>query len=212
MPCHHSYTSRYFDGGQVIRNAFVFTVLHLQHLLALLFPCIGLPTLFTVAASAEAPAKDTSSIVCIGYGMAGLADDKLCHSGFIEWRSSLYWYGLSPYTFGSWRKTGASYIGIGLLYSIELTSRVRLCASCGPGYFERDGDFDLGSKLEFASTIEVSYLLPGGRRIALGIGHISNAGVSRRNPGSEYFRIGVQLPVMKQKSSERFVRSSRAPR
>ena len=130
-----------------------------------------------------------------GVRVGGIADDRQVHAFYLEWRSRPRWYGLAPYVFGSWRETGASYLGAGLLYTVSLSPQWKLTASSGPGYYERDGELDLGSRLEFASTLELAYRFASGRRIALGVGHISNAGAGRINPGSEYIRLGFQFPI-----------------
>ncbi len=143
----------------------------------------------SLAQGAEHPA-----LLCVGYAVGGIADDRQTHSAYLEWRGRPFWHELAPYAFGSWRGTGASYIGLGLIYGVDLGSRWRISVSSGPGYFERDGDFDLGSKLEFASSLELAYRFANGRRLALGVGHVSNAGAARRNPGTEYVRLGLQFP------------------
>jgi hypothetical protein len=143
-----------------------------------------------VAAKQREPAQ-----LAVGYAMAGITDEKQFHGGFLEWRGRPFWRGLAPYVFGSWRRTGASYLGVGLVYGIDLSPCWRLSASSGPGYFERDGDLDLGSRLEFASMLEIAYRISGGRRLACGIGHVSNAGAGRINPGSEFIRLSMQLPL-----------------
>lgn len=145
--------------------------------------------------SAVGSAQDGPAQLGVGYAIAGIADRKQLHSVFLEWRGRTFWHGLAPYVFGSWRQTGASYIGAGLIYGIDLSSRWRLSVSSGPGYFERDGDLDLGSRLEFATTLELSYRISGCRRLACGIGHVSNAGAGRINPGSEFVRVGMQFPL-----------------
>lgn len=146
------------------------------------------------AASASAQESAQPPLLCAGYVLGGIADAKQTHSAYLEWRGSPFWHELAPYVFGSWRGTGASYVGLGLIYGIDLGPRWRASVSSGPGYFERDGDFDLGSRLEFASTFELSYRCASGRRLALGVGHVSNAGAGRTNPGTEFVRLGFQLP------------------
>ncbi|MFT3829657.1 MAG: acyloxyacyl hydrolase [Opitutaceae bacterium] len=159
---------------------------------------LGLRIPLSVQASdgcAHPASSPEPALLGVGYGLAGIADAKQFHSGFLEWRGAPFWRSLAPYVFGSWRRTGASYVGAGLIYGIDLSPHWRLSASSGPGYFERDGDLDLGSRLEFASTIELAYRLPDGRRLACGFGHVSNAGAGRINPGAEFIRLSVQFPL-----------------
>lgn len=157
--------------------------------LALLTVCAGADVTATSGTEAE------TDLLCVGYGLAGIADSRQFHCGSLEWRSRPLWRGFAPYLIGSWRETGASYVGAGVAYIHSLSPKWTLTAASGPGYFERDGDFDLGSHLEFASTLELAYRFESGRRLALGVGHISNAGAGRVNPGSEYLRLSVQLPL-----------------
>lgn len=142
--------------------------------------------------SAEPPETD---LVCLGYLVAGIADERQQHCGLLEWRSRPLWHGFGPYLLGGLRETGSIYLGAGLFYTRSLSPRWKLTVSSGPGYFDDKGDPDLGSRLEFASALEVAYRFKDGRRIALGVGHISNAGAGRVNPGSEYLSLSVQLPV-----------------
>ncbi|HLP03626.1 MAG TPA: acyloxyacyl hydrolase [Opitutaceae bacterium] len=174
--------------------------------------------LFAAASSPAAPARDERddalrqgepAQVAVGYAMAGVADAKQLHCGFLEWRGRPFWHGLAPYVFGSWRRTGANYLGVGLVYGINLAPRWRLSVSSGPGYFEHDGDLDLGSRLEFASALEVAYRISGGRRLACGIGHVSNAGAGRINPGSEFIRLSLQLPLWPRSANRRAPASPR---
>jgi lipid A 3-O-deacylase len=154
--------------------------------------------LLTMCAAAGAATPQTAEaetdLFYVGYGLSGIADTRQTHHCIIEWRSRPLWYGVAPYIIGSWRETGARYIGAGLAYTISLSPVWKLTASSGPGYFERNGDFDLGSKLEFASSLELAYRFTSGRRLALSVGHISNAGAGRTNPGSEYVSLGIQFP------------------
>ena len=161
-------------------------------LLALISASVVLADANVASPAAVEPETD---LLCTGYVLAGIADERQVHAFYLEWRSRPRWYGLAPYVFGSWRETGASYLGAGLLYTISLSPQWKLTASSGPGYYERDGELDLGSRLEFASTLELAYRFASGRRIALGVGHISNAGAGRINPGSEYIRLGFQFPI-----------------
>ena len=49
--------------------------------------------------------------------------------------------------------------------------------------------------VEFRSSIEVGWQMESGGRISLAFGHLSNAGLTRRNPGAEVVTLYLHLPV-----------------
>lgn len=65
------------------------------------------------------------------------------------------------------------------------------------GFWSR-GDSDsknLGSWVEFRSGAEIAYRLTDDSRIGLSFHHISNAGLTKRNPGEEELLINYSLPL-----------------
>ena len=66
--------------------------------------------------------------------------------------------------------------------------------SFGLGYYD-DGDGKiLGNKLEFRTTLEISYQLKNDDRIGISLGHISNANIGNKNPGVEIISLSYQKP------------------
>jgi len=57
----------------------------------------------------------------------------------------------------------------------------------------RGDEIDLGSPLEFRSSIEVGVRLSHGQRLSLLLYHLSNAGLGYRNPGVEVLGIGYSF-------------------
>lgn len=82
---------------------------------------------------------------------------------------------------------------IGALFSGE-ESNILVTPSFGLGYYEDGNGKKLGNKLEFRSTIELSYQLVNNNRIGFSMGHISNANIGKNNPGVEIFGISYQVP------------------
>ena len=66
--------------------------------------------------------------------------------------------------------------------------------SIGLGYYEDGNGKKLGSKLEIRTTLEFSYELKNLNRIGISIGHISNANIGKKNPGTEIISISYQKP------------------
>jgi len=66
--------------------------------------------------------------------------------------------------------------------------------SFGVGYYDGGNGKKLGSKVEFRTTLEISYQLVNKDRIGISFGHISNANIGEKNPGVEIISISYQKP------------------
>jgi lipid A 3-O-deacylase len=83
------------------------------------------------------------------------------------------------------RAPGSLYVYGGFRADVPLDERWTFSPGWAVGLFHRSPDFDLGGPLEFRTSLELAYRLPGGSRLGLCLYHLSNAGVFERNPGSE---------------------------
>ncbi len=66
--------------------------------------------------------------------------------------------------------------------------------SFGVGYYDDGDGKKLGNKLEFRTTLEISYQLKNEDRIGVSLGHISNANIGNKNPGVEIISFSYQKP------------------
>ena len=66
--------------------------------------------------------------------------------------------------------------------------------SFGVGYYDDGNGKKLGNKIEFRTTLELSYQLVNKDRIGISFGHISNANIGNKNPGAEIISISYQKP------------------
>jgi lipid A 3-O-deacylase len=66
--------------------------------------------------------------------------------------------------------------------------------SFGLGYYDDGDGKKLGNKLEFRTTLEISYQLKNYDRIGISLGHISNANIGNKNPGVEIISLSYQKP------------------
>ena len=79
-------------------------------------------------------------------------------------------------------------------------SRKRRRRKRGGGKTYRKEDYEdgngkkLGNKLEFRTTLELSYQLNNDDRIGFSLGHISNANIGNKNPGVEIISLSYQKP------------------
>lgn len=88
---------------------------------------------------------------------------------------------------------GGVYGAGGLLFDFEVGS-FNFTPSFGAGlHYDGDGK-QLGSFWEFRSQAELSYRFDNDSRIGIAFGHISNAGLSKDNPGSEILTLYYHVP------------------
>ena len=66
--------------------------------------------------------------------------------------------------------------------------------SFGAGYYDDGNGKKLGNKIEFRTTLEISYEMQNKNRIGLSFSHISNANIGNKNPGVEIISLSYQIP------------------
>jgi len=82
---------------------------------------------------------------------------------------------------------------LGQLFTGE-ESNLIFTPSFGAGYYDDGDGKKLGNKIEFRTTLEISYELKNKNRIAGSFGHISNANIGNKNPGVEIISFSYQIP------------------
>jgi len=80
---------------------------------------------------------------------------------------------------------GSAWIGGGVVAEAPLSQHWFVKASVMPGYFHADTPtVDLGSDFEVRSVLGLGYRFDSGDALSLAVGHLSNAGIGDRNPGT----------------------------
>lgn len=156
---------------------------------------IAVTLLESVGLAGVDPAQPTNELDAL----AGVADFRRSNNlpfGSLELRFAENWEGLHPYALVG-AEGGGSLIGAGgLLYNIQLPDKlrdVRFTLGTGPGIYHHDGSStDLGDSVEFYSWAELSTKVYG-RRIGVSLSHISNAHLSRHNPGIDGVNVTATL-------------------
>ena len=72
----------------------------------------------------------------------------------------------------------------GLRLDLYLGSRFVVTPNAALGGYHRGGGLNLGATLEFKTGAEIAYRLDDHSRLGVAIDHISNAGITKQNPGS----------------------------
>jgi hypothetical protein len=147
------------------------------------------------AQSTRAPDREPLTLVA-RFGMLGVADAEPADPlAALELRFAQNWRGLHPWVALNLTDSRTWFAGAGLVYHVELSANHRLTLGSGPFYYQHEPDRDLGLDLEFYSFAELTRELPRNQRVGVRIGHLSNAGLGRRNPGSETISIVYTRPL-----------------
>ena len=108
---------------------------------------------------------------------------------------------LKPFAGIELTSDSASYIIAGIYLEDNLgqlftgkESNLIFTPSFGAGYYDDGDGKKLGNKIEFRTTLEISYELKSKNRIAASFGHISNANIGNINPGVEIISFSYQIP------------------
>ena len=166
-----------------------------------LFPMCGRAALLALAGfllpeTAVAQDQTSSDELRFTTGVAGVLDhDRDGHFRLEYHFARKLFYELRPYLTGGYSADGSFHAGAGLEYTDFLTDGWRFTLASGPVYYDSHGGIDLGYDLEFISYAEIATEI--GPRVWLGanFAHISNAGLSRTNPGREMVGISLSFGI-----------------
>lgn len=152
---------------------------------------------FAAAENPDALARTFRNEVLLHAGQIGIADREAADNFVsIEARLRHNWHGIRPWGGVTAVDSGAWFAGAGLIYDFALSEHTRLTLGSGPFYYTYErADDDLGLRLEFYSFAELSWELKRDVRLGVRVGHLSNAGLGRRNPGTETLSLVLSLPL-----------------
>lgn len=116
-------------------------------------------------------------------------------AGRFEYRSSLDFLSIKPFTGITFASSGAFYSVIGLYSDISLGSSLFFTPGFAMGYFHKGMGIDLAFELEFRTQLEFSYELDNNSRIGICFYHISNGNFGKSNPGAESISFIYSVPI-----------------
>lgn len=121
----------------------------------------------------------------VSAGLFDLFGNTTLYEGGFEHRFRPRVFGLVPAAGLTLHSDKGGYVHGGLRRDFRLGGRWVATPHGAVLLFENGDAKDLGQTLEFRVGVEIGYGLPGGSRLSLSLYHISNADLSRINPGSE---------------------------
>jgi hypothetical protein len=179
-----------FETGDEIRGGM--TVVRFLFCMAVLAATLANPTL---AVAAE---EDPAFLVVHG-GVYDINRNENRAAEFgAQYRSDYRLWVFKPHAGILGTSSGIAYGYAGLLVDIYFGKRFVVTGSTAVGAYNRGDDSALGnSTIQFRSGIETSYRFDDRSRVGLGFYHISNAGLSKKNPGEETLLVNYAMPIGK---------------
>ncbi len=151
-------------------------------------------TLLVVLLLAASPALAGGTSVGLSSGQYGLRAGLPHEVGVqVEVRPPWQWGPLRPVVGALAGSSGGGYLFTGLVLELPLPGGVQVSPGLGSGIVLSQGQRDLGSPIEFRSSIELSRELVPPVRLVISFSHLSNGGLSHHNPGVETMMLGFEF-------------------
>ena len=138
-----------------------------------------------VLAMASTAAAGDPDFLALAIGGYNINDNETSAEFRIEYRSKRKYLFLKPMIGLLGNSDGGIYGYGGVNLDLFLGKRWVVMPNFAIGGYRRGSSKDLGSVIEFRSGLEIAYRFDDRSRLGIAFSHISNAGISDNNPGTE---------------------------
>ncbi len=159
----------------------------------------GWLAVFSVALALATPparAGDPDFLV-FSVGVHDVHDNKTTSEYRLEYRSDIELSIFKPFTGFMFTGDKANYAYAGVYVDLFFGDRFVVQPSFAAGAYRQGDGKDLGNTLEFRSQFEFAYRRDDRSRIGISVNHISNASLSKNNPGTESIVLTYAMPLSK---------------
>jgi hypothetical protein len=164
----------------------------------MLHPSGLMPRLLVVLLLAASAARAGATSLTISSGQFGLRPRQPHEVGVqVELRPPLQWGPLRPVVGALAGSSGGGYAFTGFVLDLPLPGGFQVSPGFAPGIMFSQGRRDLGSAIEFRSSIALSRDVVAPVRLAASFSHLSNGGLSHHNPGVETIMLGFELAPLR---------------
>ncbi len=105
----------------------------------------------------------------------------------------------------------ASLVYVAVRREFWLNDRWAIIPSFGTGACEEGRGIDPGQSLEFRSGLETARRFDNDVRIGVAVFHVSNGGLSKRNPGAEAVVLSLSVPLRRADRPHRVTMDGQGP-
>ncbi len=164
-------------------------------------PALAVAVLALSAGLVSAPAKADSvaydpALLTLGVGDYNVLHDIQNEAVFrAEYRFGTRIFYIRPIVGVETNTGGGVYAYGGFGINLPITDHIVLFPSGAFGYWDRGDSKNLGAHEEFRTGAEIAWRFDDASRIGVSFHHISNAGITQRNPGVEEALLEYSLPL-----------------
>ncbi|HUB95968.1 MAG TPA: acyloxyacyl hydrolase [Stellaceae bacterium] len=142
------------------------------------------------------PARaDDPGLVSIGAGAWDFDHNRTSAEGRVEYRFSQGFFFIKPLVGVLATNDGEIYAYGGLRADLIFADHYVVMPVATVGYYDKGYGKNLGSWLEFKTGAEFAYRFDNAWRVGIAFDHISNAGLTRTNPGTENILLVASMPL-----------------
>lgn len=134
-------------------------------------------------------------LISLGVGCFNVSGTHKRYVFQAEYKGKNFWYALRPQAGAFITELKGTYFYGGLAYDLFFGKYCVLTPSFSPGVYFRGQDKSLGFPIEFRSCIELAGVFNKGMRLGVEAYHLSNAHLSRRNPGVNVVAVFYSFPL-----------------
>jgi len=154
----------------------------------------GATTLLALMLLAACPALAGETSVGVSSGQYGLRAGLPHELGFqVDLRAPWKWGPVRPILGVLAGSSGSGYLFTGVVLELPLPWEMQVSPGFAPGVVVSQGNRDLGSPIEFRSSIELSRRIVSPLRLFVSFSHLSNGGLTHHNPGVETLMFGFEV-------------------
>ncbi len=134
-------------------------------------------------------------LLSVGGGMYDFLHNNKAVEGRAEYDFAHGFYFVKPMVgvFGTNKKSAFAYAGF--ILDLHFGRHFVLVPNAAVGYYHRGNGKNLGEAFEFKTGARFDYRFEDASRIGIAFDHISNAGISKTNPGEENILLMFSFPL-----------------
>jgi lipid A 3-O-deacylase len=138
---------------------------------------------------------DSPDLVALGSGAYDVLHQRPEPQLRLEYRFGYRLFFLEPVLGTFVTEPGTLYAYGGVRADLIIADHYVIMPMAAVGYWHRGGGKVLGAHVEFKTGAEFAYRFDNDWRVGVSFDHISNAGITRANPGVESLLLVVSIPL-----------------
>jgi lipid A 3-O-deacylase len=138
---------------------------------------------------------EIAGLVAGGLGAYDFLHNYTAAEGRLEFRFAQSFFFWKPLVGIYATDKGSVYTYGGFRLELPIGKHILIVPMAAVGDYEKGGGKNLGSRFEFKTGAEIDLVFANGIRVGPVFDHISNAGISKRNPGEENLLLMVSVPL-----------------